>query len=115
MLTAGRLQGKLPARFPVWTLRACSSATRRRSNLTQPPPCRTQGAPRSNGSVWSSSFDSHVFDLPGDFAVSFQDPTVPDPTFVPLTTHPLYNHNLIASNSEENLVALNEIWGVIKK
>ncbi|WP_367726448.1 hypothetical protein [Microbacterium sp. LMI1-1-1.1] len=40
---------------------------------------------------------------------------MPDPTFVPLTTHPLYNHNLIASNSEENLVALNEIWGVIKK
>ncbi|MBM3714916.1 MAG: hypothetical protein FJW64_04140 [Actinobacteria bacterium] len=62
-----------------------------------------------------SSFDSHVFELPGDFKVSFQDPTVPDPTFVPLTTHPLRNHNLIASSSRENEHVLASIAEAMKR
>nr|WP_307333858.1 hypothetical protein [Microbacterium sp. SORGH_AS_1204] len=85
---------------------------------------------QGTGVVWDghiptrdSSFSSHLYSREGDFPLYLpsgigSDATVfsaQPPPSIPLTTRPLENHNLIASQDAENQSALEDIYREVRK
>lgn len=88
------------------------------------------GILQRTGFVWGGkipssdpAFDSHMYGREGDFDFYVSSPSGPDaavfspqPTpSIPLTFHPIANHNLIASEDAGNQSALEDIYREIRK